>query len=148
VNANDWASLIPLALLLVFAYLVLIRPARRRAQAIHAVQSALSVGDEVMLTSGIYGVVTSVGDERLDVEVSPGVQFAVARAAVAKIIRDVPADEPPADVPDEADATTDSADGSRPADADPEDTRPAGGTAEGGGGTAEGGTENDGRGAR
>ena len=100
-NANDWASLIPLALLLVFAYFVLIRPARRRAQEIHSVQSALSAGDEVMLTSGIFGVVTSVEEERLRVELAPGVEIAVARAAVAKILRDEPAtpayDEQPHD---------------------------------------------------
>lgn len=101
-NANDLASLIPLALLLVFAYMLLIRPARRRAHEIHSVQSALSTGDEVMLTSGIFGVVTSVGEERLNVELAPGVEIAVARAAVAKIIRDVPADPAAPEIEDAA----------------------------------------------
>ncbi len=91
-NANDLASLIPLVLLLVFAYLVLIRPARRRAHEVHAVQSALSPGDEVMLTSGIFGTVSTVGDERLSLQLVGGVEIEVARAAVAKILRDVPAD--------------------------------------------------------
>lgn len=132
-NANDLASLIPLALLLVFAYLVLIRPARRRAQSIQAVQTALSVGDEVMLTSGIFGFVTEVGEERLTIQVASGVEFAVARQAVARIVHDVPADEPtPTEsLPDRDDADTtgagESADEGRPGHAD--------------------GTENDGRGA-
>lgn len=90
-NANDLASLIPLVLLLAFAYLVLIRPARRRAQEVHAVQSALSAGDEVMLTSGIYGTVTGMEDDRVRLQLAPGVEVAVARAAVAKILRDEPA---------------------------------------------------------
>lgn len=90
-NANDLASLIPLVLLLAFAYLVLIRPARRRAQDVHAVQSALSAGDEVMLSSGIFGTVTSIEDDRVRLQLAPGVEVAVARAAVAKILRDEPA---------------------------------------------------------
>lgn len=91
---NDtWGSLIPLVLLLLFAYLVLIRPARRRAHEIQAVQSALSAGDEVMLASGIYGTVHEVGDERLTLEVAPGVVLSVARAAVARIVQDVPAQQ-------------------------------------------------------
>jgi preprotein translocase subunit YajC len=111
---NDtWGSLIPLVLLLVFAYFVLIRPARRRANEIQSVQSALSAGDEVMLASGIYGTVLEVGDERLTLEVAPGVVLSVARAAVARIVRDIPADtggppaadaaqtmEPPVEPPD------------------------------------------------
>jgi preprotein translocase subunit YajC len=151
VNANDLASLIPLGLLLVFAYFVLIRPARRRAQSIQAVQTALSVGDEVMLTSGIFGFVTEVGDERLTIQVAPGVEFAVARQAVASIVHDVPADEPSPMTEghgDTADAAADPIEesgsahpGSGTTDADPTD---AGTAADG---TAADGTENDGRGA-
>jgi preprotein translocase subunit YajC len=107
VSSNDWASLLPLVLLLVFAYLLLIRPARRRARDIHAVQSALSPGDEVMLTSGIFGVVTEVTEERFGLQISPGVEVHVARAAVARIIRDVPAEDAGATALTDADSSVD-----------------------------------------
>jgi preprotein translocase subunit YajC len=144
VNANDLASLIPLGLLLVFAYFVLIRPARRRAQSIQAVQTALSVGDEVMLTSGIFGFVTEVGDERLTIQVAPGVEFAVARAAVARIVHDVPADEP---TPTESHLEGDNPAADRVDDSGGSDRgTPDGGTSDTG--TSDTGTEDDGRGAR
>ena len=47
-------------------------------------QSSLAVGDEVMLTSGIYGVLQSLDDERVSVELAPGVVVEVARGAVGR----------------------------------------------------------------
>ena len=47
-------------------------------------QSSLVVGDEVMLTSGIYGVLQSLDDERVSVQIAPGVVVEVARGAVGQ----------------------------------------------------------------
>ncbi len=91
-SSNDWLQLLPIAVLLGFMYLLFIRPARKRAQATASLQQALSVGDEVMLTSGIFGHVTGVADDRVNVEVAPGVVLTTHRGAVAQIIHDEPAD--------------------------------------------------------
>ena len=56
----------------------------RRQREMRQMQSSLSVGDEVMLTSGIYGVVRSLDDERVRVEVAPGAVIEVARGAVGQ----------------------------------------------------------------
>jgi preprotein translocase subunit YajC len=47
-------------------------------------QSSLAVGDEVMLSSGIFGVLVSLNDERVRVEIAPGVVVEVARGAVGQ----------------------------------------------------------------
>lgn len=80
--------LLPIVVLLVFAYLLLIRPARQRARAMSQLQSELSAGDQVMLGSGIFGTVTWLGDDRVGVEVAPGVGISVHRAAISKIVHD------------------------------------------------------------
>lgn len=49
-------------------------------------QASLSLGDEVVLTSGIHGVVRSVDDEVVQVEVASGVTIRVARAAIGIVI--------------------------------------------------------------
>jgi preprotein translocase subunit YajC len=70
----------------------LIRPASRRQKDLARMQSALTVGDEVMLTSGVYGTVTAVADDHALVEVATGVAIKVARGAVGQIVTTV--DEP------------------------------------------------------
>ena len=83
---NDWASLLPFVLIVLVFWFLVVRPARRQQQKLAATQSAVQVGTEVMLGSGIYGTVISVGDETLQLEVAPGTTMKVARQAVVKVV--------------------------------------------------------------
>ena len=85
-------SLVPFLLIALVFWLLLIRPQRRRALDLDRIQRGLSVGDEVLLGSGIVATVADVPveGEFLGVEVSPGVRVRVARGAVARIL--APAD--------------------------------------------------------
>ena len=80
------ASLLPLVGIALLFWLLMIRPAQRRQRALRDMQQALAVGDEVMLTSGIYGVLRSLDDDRLKVEVSSGVVLSVARGAISTVV--------------------------------------------------------------
>lgn len=60
-------------------------------------QSSLSVGDEVVLTSGVYGVVDGVEDDHLLLRVAEGVVIKVARGAVGSIATRAEQPEDPAD---------------------------------------------------
>ena len=79
---------IPLILMGVLMYALLIRPQRKRAAAQQALLSSIAVGDRVMTTSGLYGVVMSETDEVLVIGVAPGVDLHVVRAAVARKVAD------------------------------------------------------------
>ncbi len=106
-------NLLPIVVLLVFAYLLFIRPARRRAQQVNELQAALSPGDEIMLTSGIFGRVQAVDGEKVLVEVAPDVVVTIHRGAVGKIVHDVPAEpggSSQTDEPGESSAADDSTD--------------------------------------
>jgi preprotein translocase subunit YajC len=85
------SQLLPIILLVVLLFLLVIRPARKRAQHVSKLQADLSQGDEVMLTSGIFGTVTSMADDRVYVTVADGVVLTCHRGAIAEIVRDVPA---------------------------------------------------------
>ncbi len=76
--------------LLALVYLMLIRPARKRAREQAQLQQSLSTGDKVMLTSGIFGSVVLVDDERVQVEVAPGTVLSVHPGAVGKRVEDSP----------------------------------------------------------
>lgn len=103
---------LPIVLVVLLVFVIVIRPARKRAQQVSKLQAALSVGDEVMLTSGIFATVMSVpseNDDRVRVSVAEGVVLAVHRGAVAEIVQDVR--EGDLDL-DENDSPADYADGS------------------------------------
>jgi preprotein translocase subunit YajC len=78
-------------------WLVLIRPQVRRQRELGHMQSTLEVGDEVMLTSGVFGTVRGVDDDVAQVEIAEGVTIKVARGAVGQVVHEVPA---PADTAD------------------------------------------------
>jgi preprotein translocase subunit YajC len=81
-------SLVPFLLIALVFWLLLIRPQRRRALELDRIQRGLTVGDEVLLGSGIVARVADLPAEGefLGVEVSPGVRVRVARGAVARIL--------------------------------------------------------------
>ena len=81
------AGLLPLVAIALLFWLLIIRPASRRQKDQVRMQSSLNVGDEVMLTSGIFGTVTDLTDDRLMVEIAPGVTIRVARGAIGSVVR-------------------------------------------------------------
>ena len=82
---SEFAPLLPLIAIFVLFWLLVIRPASRRQKAVGALQDSLQVGQRVMLTSGVFGTIASLTDDRVHLEVAPGTQLEVARAAVAKV---------------------------------------------------------------
>lgn len=69
--------------LFLFIYFVMIRPNKRaRAEHQRMVESVES-GDEIMTTTGIFGTVTSVGDEEISVEIAKGVEVRMVKRAIA-----------------------------------------------------------------
>ncbi len=76
-------------------------PQRRATREKMEMQDAIDVGDEIVTAGGMYGYVTAVGDDELEVEIAPGTIVRVATRAVAGRI-DPDDDQEEADV--EADA--------------------------------------------
>jgi preprotein translocase subunit YajC len=77
--------------MLVFMYLLLIRPQRQQAKRHQEMLQSLNVGDEVITSGGIYGEVMALDDERVQLEIDADVRVAVSRRAIAS---KVPAEDP------------------------------------------------------
>lgn len=107
---GDLAALLPFALIALVFWFLIFRPARKRQRETMQTQSSLEVGVRVMLTSGIFGDVVSVGDAEVEVEVAPGTVVTVHRQAIGKVVPPedpaVPADSDAADDTDDEDAET------------------------------------------
>lgn len=93
------------ALMVASFYFLIIRPNRKRQAEQAKLTQSMQPGVRVMLSSGIYGTVTRVGERQAHVEVAPGVEVAVLKQAVLQVI--TPGSQfaedgalPPADHPD------------------------------------------------
>lgn len=99
---GEYASFLPLIAIAVLFWLIVIRPQARRQKALREMQDDLQPGQRVMLTSGIFGTVRSLTDDRVRLELSPGVEIEVMRAAIGQ--RDEPTATTPEDNPGAGDA--------------------------------------------
>ncbi len=83
---NGLEQLLPFVLIFLAFWLLLIRPQRKRQQALQQAQSAVVVGDQVLLGSGIVGHVVEAGPEFMLLEISSGAHMTVARQAVVRTL--------------------------------------------------------------
>lgn len=85
-TGSSWVSwLLPIAFIAIL-WFVLMRPQQRKAKFRREMLSQLEVGDEVLLTSGIYGRVIRFDEPTVFVEISDSVQIKVTREAIAERI--------------------------------------------------------------
>ena len=82
-TSTSYTTLIFFVLLFGVGYFFLIRPQRQRRQRQVQVSKQISVGDKVMLTSGIIGRVEGFVGDRARVEIAPGMVIEVVRQAVS-----------------------------------------------------------------
>lgn len=65
------------------AYFMLIRPQQKRAKEQRDLMAALKAGDRVMTISGIVGTIRYLGEKQAIIEISPGVEMTVVKAAIS-----------------------------------------------------------------
>jgi preprotein translocase subunit YajC len=87
-------SILIIVLLLAVAWVVLVRPQRRRQSAQEQLYTSLRPGDEIVTAGGLYGRIEAVRDDELEVEIAAGTVVRVARRAVAAKIEPEDEDEP------------------------------------------------------
>jgi preprotein translocase subunit YajC len=83
VNSGFIVLILLLGLLL---WLFLVRPQRRRQQAMQAMIDHLRVGDEILTAGGFYATVVGIDEDEVRVELSPGNEARVAKRAIAGIM--------------------------------------------------------------
>jgi preprotein translocase subunit YajC len=100
----ELAGLLPFVLIFVLFWFLLVRPARQQQRRMAEVQAQLTPGTSVRTGSGLYGTVTVVHDDTVELEVAQGVVVTFARAAVTQVVTPAAtaAPEPPAANADEA----------------------------------------------
>ena len=83
---QQYSTVIFIALLVAAFYFLILRPQRKRQQALQHTMNALSPGSRVMLGSGLFGTVVSVGPRQVVLEISPGAELTVLKQAISKVV--------------------------------------------------------------
>ena len=73
-------------ILLLIMYFLMIRPQMKRAKEHRGMLEKLAVGDEVITSGGIAGVVRNIGDSFLTVEIANGVEIRVQKGSVGNVL--------------------------------------------------------------
>jgi len=81
-GGSPWLQLVPFALVLGIFYFIILLPMRRKQQKVQQFLEGLKVGDKVVTTGGIYGQVTRLGGESVQLEIADKVRIEISKAAV------------------------------------------------------------------
>jgi preprotein translocase subunit YajC len=63
---------------------IVMRPARVQQRQVAQLQVELEVGDEVIISAGIFGTVVAIDDERVQLAIAPSTVITVARQVVVR----------------------------------------------------------------
>jgi preprotein translocase subunit YajC len=75
-------QLLPFALVLAIFYFIILLPMKRRQQKVADFLAALKVDDKVVTSGGIYGTITRVNDQSLQLQIAERVRIEVSRNAI------------------------------------------------------------------
>lgn len=91
-------TLFPLILIGGMVVFMMLSGRKRKAQAAEMATKVVT-GAQVMLSSGIYGEITAVSDDRITVVSAGSTKLEVAKGAVIRVVENAPAKKPAAKKP-------------------------------------------------
>lgn len=94
-GSNALVQFIPFVLVLAIFYFVILLPMKRKQQKVAEFLAALKVGDRVITTGGIYGQITKLSDDTVQLQIADKIRIDVARAAIGGYQGQPPVVEPP-----------------------------------------------------
>jgi preprotein translocase subunit YajC len=81
-GANPLISFLPLLAMLAIFYFILVLPMKKKQQKVQAFLQALKEGDRVVTSGGMFGTITKIKDEAIQLQVAQNVKVDVSKAAI------------------------------------------------------------------
>jgi preprotein translocase subunit YajC len=79
------AQLLPIFLIIAVFYVLLIRPQQKRQRQLQETIAALKIGDRVVTTGGVIGVITTIRDTSFLIRSADKSILEIARSAIAGV---------------------------------------------------------------
>ncbi|MDQ3661902.1 MAG: preprotein translocase subunit YajC [Actinomycetota bacterium] len=80
------SSLIFLILMGAVFYFMLVRPQRRRVQQHRALVDSLSIGDEVVTIGGLFGTITRLNEDDVELRVDSTTTLRFLKTSIARVV--------------------------------------------------------------
>ena len=81
-GGSPWLQLVPFALVLGIFYFIILLPMKRKQRKVDDFLGSLKVNDRVVTTGGIYGLITRLDDQKVQLQIADKVRIDVAKAAI------------------------------------------------------------------
>src|SRR5262245_14027138 len=91
---SPFPQLVAFALILGIFYFIILLPTKRKHQKVQESLDNLKVNDRIITTSGIYGQITRLGEQSVQVQIAQNIKVEVARSAIGGYQGQPPVVEP------------------------------------------------------
>ena len=81
-GGSPWLQLVPFVLVLGIFYFIILLPMKRKQQKVQEFLDGLKVGDRVITTGGIYGQVTRLSEQSVQLQIADKIRIEVAKASI------------------------------------------------------------------
>ncbi len=81
-GGSAWLQLAPFVLVLGIFYFIILLPMRKKQQKVQNFLDSLKTGDKVITTGGIYGQVTRISGDVVQLQIADKVRIEISKAAV------------------------------------------------------------------
>lgn len=85
-EGNPLNTVIMMVLIIVIFYFILIRPQRKQAKELKAMQDGLKPGSKAVTAGGIFGIIREVQEETVKMEVAPNVIIKIRKSHIAQMV--------------------------------------------------------------
>ena len=93
-GGSPWLSFVPFALVLGIFYFIILLPMKRKQQKVQEFLDSLKVGDRVITTGGVYGQITRLGEQSVQLQIADKIRIEVAKASIGGYQGKAPVVEP------------------------------------------------------
>src|SRR5438270_7758502 len=93
-GGSPLVQVVPFVLILGIFYFIILLPTKRKQQKVQEFLDHLKVNDKVVTTGGIYGQITRLGEQSVQIQVADKVRIEVARQAIGGYQGQTPVVEP------------------------------------------------------
>ena len=81
-GANPLISFLPLIAMLAIFYFILVLPMKKKQQKVQAFLLALKEGDRVVTSGGLFGTITRLKEDAVQLQIAQNVKVDISRAAI------------------------------------------------------------------
>lgn len=83
----DYSQFVMIALIIAGGYFLMVRPQQKRQAEQQKAVSAIETGSRVLTTSGVLATVIHLGERHAVIEIAPGVEMTVLKAALLRVLK-------------------------------------------------------------